>query len=124
MDEKQFFVRVRGKVTGPFGFEQLKSLRDRGQFRRFHEISGDKKTLLPASTMSELFPESENRSGKLREAPIAVPAAAPILQLAPTEPAASTPIPQWFYIDTEGNEKGPLTRDHLLDLWQTGSFLH
>jgi hypothetical protein len=124
MDNKQFYVRMRGRVTGPFGLEQLKSLRDRGQFRRFHEISGDKKTWVPASTIIELFPETDNRSGKLREAPMAAPATTPVLQLAPAEPATSTPAPQWFYIDAEGNEKGPLTRDHLLDLWQSGSILH
>jgi S1-C subfamily serine protease len=58
MSDKQLYVRVRGKVTGPFEFQQLRSLRDRGQFRRFHEVSEDRKLWVSASTISELFPGS------------------------------------------------------------------
>src|SRR5260370_32806690 len=56
MNDRQLYVRVRGKVTGPVGFQQLKSLRDRGQFRRCHEISDDRERWVCASTISELFP--------------------------------------------------------------------
>jgi hypothetical protein len=121
MDDKQFYVRVRGKVTGPFGLGQLKSLRDRGQFRRFHEISEDKKSWVPASTISDLFPEVESRKRPEPEPHIAAAPVASTVRVGAVEPAASTP--EWFYIDENGNENGPVARDQLLELWQAGAIL-
>jgi GYF domain 2 len=50
-----YFVRVRGKIHGPFDIEKLKKLHSRGQFSRAHEVSQDKRSWQPAGTLRELF---------------------------------------------------------------------
>ena len=35
----QWYARIRGRVLGPLSLEQLRALRDSGQFRRFHALS-------------------------------------------------------------------------------------
>lgn len=37
----QYYIRIRGRVQGPFDDEKLRSLAQRGQFSRIHEISED-----------------------------------------------------------------------------------
>ncbi|MFO0806824.1 MAG: serine protease [Gemmataceae bacterium] len=39
---RQYFVRDRGRVLGPFTREQLFDMRDRGQLQAYHEVSPDK----------------------------------------------------------------------------------
>src|SRR5947208_1266646 len=55
MDAK-LFVRVQGKVIGPLDHDQLRSLRDRGRFRSFHEVSPDRVSWRPASSVPGLVP--------------------------------------------------------------------
>ncbi len=46
-----YFIRVRGKVFGPYDVAQLKSLRARSQFSRANEVSIDRQTWESASTI-------------------------------------------------------------------------
>ena len=41
---RQYFVRDRGRVMGPFSNEQLFDMRDRGQIQAYHEVSTDQRT--------------------------------------------------------------------------------
>lgn len=54
MSETAWYIRARGRVTGPFDRTQLENLRNRGQLARFHEISQDKQVWVSAATL-ELF---------------------------------------------------------------------
>ena len=36
MADARYYIRVRGKVLGPFDLAQLRKQRDRGQLSRFH----------------------------------------------------------------------------------------
>jgi|HubBroStandDraft_4_1064222.scaffolds.fasta_scaffold121862_2 hypothetical protein len=56
-----YFVRIRGKIHGPFDVEKLKKLHSRGQFSRAHEVSRDKRSWQPAGTLPELFGAPELR---------------------------------------------------------------
>lgn len=56
MTATPLYIRSRGKVLGPFSSEQLQLLRDRGQLRRFHEVSQDRQTWVPATSLTDLFP--------------------------------------------------------------------
>src|SRR5438477_13017587 len=51
----QFYIRVRGRVQGPFDSEKLRQLARRGQFSRMHEISVDGQQWEPAKERPELF---------------------------------------------------------------------
>lgn len=52
----QYYIRVRGKIHGPFDAEKLKKLYVRGQFSRAHQVSVDKRSWQAASELPELFP--------------------------------------------------------------------
>ncbi len=123
MDEKQLYVRVRGKVTGPFGLPQLKSLRDRGQFRRFHEVSEDRKSWAPASSIAELFPQTDNRSAGHPEGQFADAQTTDVLKQPRSAGTTMQGTAQWYYVDGDGKEIGPVSREHLVELWQSGTIL-
>ncbi|MEZ6065980.1 MAG: GYF domain-containing protein [Planctomycetaceae bacterium] len=51
----QWFVRVRGKVNGPYDLARLQGLKVRGRLSRVHEVSQDQRTWLPATSIPGLF---------------------------------------------------------------------
>jgi hypothetical protein len=73
MYEQQYFVRFRGRVSGPFSVTQLQALHRRGQFGRFHEVSADRRTWEAASCLTEVFPPASPAMPALPEMPPAVP---------------------------------------------------
>lgn len=54
-ENEAFYVRTRGRILGPFNIEQLKQLRNRGQFGRSHEISQDRQTWQSANSIEHLL---------------------------------------------------------------------
>jgi hypothetical protein len=52
---EQYFIRVRGRVQGPFDADKLRQLARRGQFSRLHEISTDSQQWSPAKNYPDLF---------------------------------------------------------------------
>jgi hypothetical protein len=50
--ETRFYVRLRGRITGPFQQEELRKLFDRGRISRVHELSNDRVNWVSAG---ELF---------------------------------------------------------------------
>jgi len=61
MGERPLYIRLRGKVMGPFGDPQLRVLRDRGQFSSFHEISEDRRIWTSAAALPGFFGEPTTR---------------------------------------------------------------
>ena len=55
MMDTQLYLRVRGRVLGPYDQEKLQSLVRRGQLSRMHEVSTDGANWVRASTYAELF---------------------------------------------------------------------
>lgn len=53
--ENQFYIRIRGRVLGPYDLDKLQSLARRGQLSRMHEVSSDATTWVRASAHPELF---------------------------------------------------------------------
>ena len=53
--DTQLYLRVRGRVLGPYDQEKLQSLVRRGQLSRMHEVSTDGTHWVRASTYAELF---------------------------------------------------------------------
>ncbi|HEX4054692.1 MAG TPA: hypothetical protein VHX86_10545 [Tepidisphaeraceae bacterium] len=56
MADSGFFLRVRGKVSGPFDLPGLQKLVRRGMLSRIHEISSDQVTWNTAGEFEDLFP--------------------------------------------------------------------
>jgi hypothetical protein len=53
--ENQLYIRMRGRVLGPYDQEKLRSLARHGQLSRMHELSTDATNWVQASTYPELF---------------------------------------------------------------------
>lgn len=75
MNPTHLYIRSRGKILGPFSCEQLQLLRERGQLRRFHEVSEDRVTWVTAASLTELFPPDAspralNTASVLRDADV------------------------------------------------------
>jgi hypothetical protein len=103
MGERPLYVRMAGKVMGPLNSAQLRLLRDRGQLRRFHEVSEDRRTWFSAADVTELFPPETARP-------------------APAPAALETPAPQpWYYIDANQVQHGPVSREQVVAAYRAGA---
>jgi len=85
MSPAAYFVRVRGRVTGPHDLEDIQRMIRRGVLTRIHEISADRETWAPAGTLEHLFVPDRPSGGHKPPAPVteadragvSVPAAQP-----------------------------------------------
>jgi len=50
-----YYIRVRGRILGPYDLGQLKVLRSRGQFSRAHEVSTDRQVWQSAAVIELLL---------------------------------------------------------------------
>lgn len=114
----QLFIRLRGRIQGPFTAEQLQSFAKRGQFSRTHEISADGVTWSRAANRSDLFPTVQAEPRPLVTPPTDEP---PILD---ASPAAAAPPPSdiWYYHQLGANH-GPVDFNHLQYLAISGQIL-
>jgi len=55
MSSDRYFLRIRGRVTGPYSLLQLQDQVRRRELSRLHEISADKANWFPAGGIAELF---------------------------------------------------------------------
>jgi hypothetical protein len=118
MSEQRLYIRVRGRVSGPFSLPQLRTLRDRGQFRRFHEVSPDRVQWTSAASLTDLFAPERAAGG---HAPLTFPELEePVpAQLAKESGAGKrSSAVAWHYVDANGNPQGPVPQAKLLSLWQ------
>jgi hypothetical protein len=61
MPETLWYIRSRGRVWGPYTVAQVETMRERGQFARFHQVSTDRQNWVSAASVPEFFPLSEAR---------------------------------------------------------------
>jgi hypothetical protein len=99
MSADQYYVRIRGRVNGPFDLAGLQRLAARGVVSRVHEISADKINWTSACEYEDLFPstsgsragatvaEQPEDDGSYDIDPPPLPAPAP--QYAPSRPVAA-----------------------------------
>jgi len=55
MSSDRYFLRIRGRVTGPFSLLQLQDQVRRRELSRLHEVSADQVKWVPAGGITELF---------------------------------------------------------------------
>ncbi|MFO0899987.1 MAG: GYF domain-containing protein [Pirellulales bacterium] len=107
-----YFVRIRGRVTGPHTEEKLRVLAQRGQFSRVHEISSDGMAWESATDHPELF----DRPSEPEPEPVIVTPAPPVVAAkesprsgsARREPAAPPSNEATWYYGAQGVERGPV----------------
>lgn len=110
---QQYYIRVRGKVSGPYDLYQLRTLQERGGLARFHEISTDQQNWVPALALSELFP-----SGGAAPAPSQRPDGPAEAYNQPGPDPADEPV--WYYLDRQGGQQGPTSLRQIEQLFRSG----
>lgn len=100
------FVRINGKVLGPFDAAQLQSLKERGRLRGEHELSANRKNWVPASEVTGLFKE--------------MPASTVGSPFIPTEDNAEPQQNGDWYYTTNGEQHGPVSFNRLKTLVNQG----
>ncbi len=118
--DQQYFVRIRGRVKGPFGADYLRDLSKQGQFGRIHEVSKDGTSWERAGNFPELFATQDSIDPAARQGASASKTTAP--DTIPVEPAARTAAPpqsRWYYA-LGGEQVGPVEFAHLKMLCTTG----
>jgi hypothetical protein len=111
---EQFYVRIRGRVQGPYDTSKLQSLVRRGQLSRMHEVSNDGSLWRPAAEFPELF-----------TTPVAAQAVATATkdhshqasEIELESPAIGAS--EWYYAVNQ-EQKGPISFDQLKALAQAG----
>ena len=113
--ENQLYVRIRGRILGPYDQEKLQSLARRGQLSRLHEVSQDAANWVRASTYPELF-LTENAS----IAAAAQPAAGDGRDAARAEGPSAALGRLWWY-RKNGQESGPIDQTALQQMVASGN---
>ena len=118
--DQQFFVRIRGRVQGPYDAEKLRSLVRRGQLSRMHEVSNDKVAWRQAADFPELFATPEVRSASPRNAVASTSSST--VDVESDEDIPLQDDKEWYYAKNNV-QNGPVTFDHLKALVQAGAVL-
>ena len=112
--ENQLYIRVRGRVLGPYDQEKLKSLARRGQLSRLQELSQDATNWVRASTYPELFVSED-------PPPVAVASQAVSESRPATSGDGHAPrgSARWWY-NKNGAEAGPVDQTALQSMLASG----
>ncbi len=126
-----FYVRVRGRVTGPFELTALRTMVRRGALSRLHEVSIDGKSWSAAGGRAELFAQPVGAVTAAAAGAIAAPrelarmpvvhvhSSTPTAGAAATAPSAAGVVRKYFYRQ-EGRTYGPVPLPILQRLAEAG----
>ena len=106
-----YYVRIRGKVHGPFTEEKVKNLVRTGKVSRVHELSLDKSDWKSANEFPTLF-TSEQKQKNWRDRPQS--------EKSDTTPSDQPPDQSWYYA-IDSDKHGPVTLDNMMALTAVGT---
>ena len=128
--EETLYIRVRGKVQGPFTLEEIRAMVRRGQFSRLHEVSSDRTHWTRGSNRPDLFPTASKLSAA--EALAAEVLAEPVKEDIPLEPVQpnldsltereDSPASggSWYFTQNQ-QQRGPVELYELTQLVRSGA---
>jgi hypothetical protein len=129
--DETFYIRVRGKVQGPFTLDELRAMAGRGQFSRVFEVSSDRIRWVRASNRPDLFPSTMrvNPAESLAAEVLTEPVEAEEIELEPVLPTSaqsvvdaerlSSPGGQWYFAK-DRDQHGPVEFAQLEQMVRTG----
>ncbi len=121
------YVRVRGRIAGPFDFDQLQALARKGQLSRVHQVSTDQMSWTQAGPS---HPEIWEGWTTKVETPVEPVVEQPVVEQPVVEqPVVEQPVAEvdsgeliWHY--TKNNEQQePVSLEHLKKLFSLGELL-
>lgn len=119
------YVRIRGRVQGPFDEERLRALARRGQVSRIHEVSEDGARWVKAGDFPDLFAapqtpvESPAQAGANGAAASNSTAAAAAATTTTSESQSAKSSQAWYYV-SQGTQQGPVERAQLEAMFASG----
>jgi TM2 domain-containing membrane protein YozV len=118
MNSHAMYIRLRGRIAGPYDVDQLIALHQRGQFSRVHEVSVDRQNWRSASTLEHVFQSTMKRSPNFSTSNLF--GDDPIISSASTRTeTGKSAMPIWHY--NIGDEAlGPVSLTKLKDLATAG----
>ena len=112
-----YYIRHRGRVTGPFEWNRIRALRKRGQLTPNHELSNDRKNWVLARTIESLFPRSSQATTSQTQEHAGA-------ESGPGAERDSTPegadSGDWYW-SVEGDQRGPMNESKLRKLVAAGT---
>jgi hypothetical protein len=116
-DGERYFIRLRGRVQGPFDKNRMQQMVRRGQLSRLHEVSVDGGVQwMPASTVENLFLEHD-RVGRVHK--IAVDQQDAASQVHEVETPRIAQTGQWYCL-RNNVQHGPLDMATLRNMLERG----
>lgn len=124
MDD-QLYIRIRGRVLGPYEQEKLQALVRRGQLSQLHELSEDGVNWVRASNYPDLFVSEPIKSPtpEASEVPKGTEPTAREPVAPPQAPPRSQSPAEWYY-SHNGRECGPvdfILLQQMISMGQVGS---
>lgn len=116
---ESYYIRIRGRVLGPYDTEKLQSLAMRGQLSRMHEVSTDGVSWVRASSFPELFEVKQPEPSVSVDAERA-PATPPPVSGPPASEYATNSGGSWHY-SLQGKQMPPTDFAGLQWLATTGA---
>ncbi len=114
------YVRIKGRVQGPFPMDKLKQLVRRGQLSRIHQVSEDGQAWRKASEIEELFSVTHERPSEIASASVDLATVGEMPQAEqPSSPNISNS--EWW-VDQGGTPQGPFQFSTLKDMFRNGKY--
>jgi RsiW-degrading membrane proteinase PrsW (M82 family) len=112
-----YYVRIRGRVNGPYEEAKLLQLVQRGQLTKSHEVSLDAATWVPAETIASVFGNRQSISrlaaGKTHSETEQTGDPSPLFQ------SPERQLTAWSYA-IDGEQKGPVSHEEIKFLASLG----
>lgn len=114
--QSKYYVRIRGKVLGPYTIKQLSTLRTRGQISQSNEISTDGTNWESAARLHEVFGTALGAGGLARNE------SSDSFEIAKQEPDTNSDSAkgQWYY-SLDGKQLGPVPKSDLVQMLGVGA---
>lgn len=107
---QQYYIRVRGRVQGPYSPDHLRGLAKRGMFGRLHEVSEDGTNWTRAETFPELYAASAESPSHAVDVQDEEEIAIEVVE--PSVARSKVNTDEWYY-SVDSQQFGPISREQL-----------
>jgi hypothetical protein len=117
----QWYVRMKGRVLGPFSPSQLASLRDRGTLTEDHELSQDRRSWTKASEMPGVFARTvESQRQPSRAVELEWPVITLAEETAPAQVSSAAAVEAQWFVARGNSHQGPMSHADVQRMINTG----
>lgn len=115
MTTSRYYLRSRGKVSGPFSTSELQELRARGRLGSAYEVSEDRISWHDVTSLEDVFSSQDHRTH--------VHGVSSSFLSDSNPPQCEEPSSQFYFVDSQGKKGGPISKKELAVYLETGNLL-